>query len=212
MKLHTYLHKFCRLKQWEIKADSDLNVILLSPRGGCLESLFQIHRFLFSGVEANFHFFAVDQWYPIPDPFDPEKRRLSKMGQSLSRDFLSQVVRLSDPTGGKNTIVFGYSAGAVMALDLVTHGMPVRAIVPCAGAILEPTETPIATTNTRIYLHHGKRDDVFDWQERYLPMKSTLIGNGYNLVSTFESDFGGHGIIDLLKGAEKSINSELQKK
>lgn len=94
----------------------------------------------------------------------------------------------------RQIVVAGYSAGAVLALQLLAAShQPFAAVVSFGGAILEPDKMPKAPTQTPVLLRHAIDDDCFKWDERYLPMKQALIENDYNLFVSEKPD-GGHGI------------------
>jgi predicted esterase len=69
------------------------------------------------------------------------------------------------------------------------------AIISHAGAILEPSSVPPCKKDTPFLLIHNQNDDVFDWHERYLPMKYSLVNNGYH-VKCVEKECGNHKIYD----------------
>jgi predicted esterase len=64
---------------------------------------------------------------------------------------------------------------------------PIGAIICHNGAIFEPNKVPVCKNTNPFYVTHGLNDDCFDWVERYLPMKESLIQNNYN-VDFLEND------------------------
>lgn len=135
------------------------------------------------------------RWYPQPNGVEDQENAVSGMKEAtaiLSRK-IRQVQRAFRLRRNQIALV-GYSAGAVMALQMVACSeQPFAAVVSLAGAILEPEEYPIAKNQTPILLRHAVDDDCFSWEERYLPMRRTLLDNGYNLY-TNEKQYGGHGL------------------
>jgi predicted esterase len=91
--------------------------------------------------------------------------------------------------------VVGFSAGGVMALQVAAHSEQSLAAAVChGGAILEPDKLPFARDSYMpILLTHAEDDSIFDWYERYLPMKNALLKQDYN-VHTIEWLSGGHSL------------------
>ncbi len=87
----------------------------------------------------------------------------------------------------------GYSAGGVMALRMAEMASRDFAAVACiAGAVLAPGSLAPARIGTPILLRHNVDDDVFGWDERFVPSRDALVDRGYN-VSVQEAEVGGHG-------------------
>jgi len=135
-------------------------------------------------------------WYP--QPFSATDQKEAVQGLPVARSAcmkllgrISKAYRLSH----KKIAVVGFSAGGVMALQMATHASkPFGGAVSMSGAILEPIKVPQAPkSHTPIMLVHNFDDGCFDWYERYLPMKISLLRRGYNVI-TKESRYGGHRI------------------
>lgn len=135
------------------------------------------------------------EWYPAPN--GPEDQEAAIWGLKLSvPEFDSFVCKLEKEfsINRSDIALVGYSAGAVMAIETASvSGNNFAAVVSHSGAILEPSELVVARNKTPILLIHSKDDDCFEWEERYLPMKSALINKKYN-VNFIENDNGGHSI------------------
>ena len=157
-----------------------------------------IRETVFGNYNANFHLFSTKEWYPAP--LSPEFQEWSLEGKKKSFEILKEYIEMIDNTGGTNTIVWGYSAGGVMAIDLVTKGVPLKSIIVFAGAILDTEEVEPCKINTPIFTVHGKYDEVFEWEERYIPMKTVLKEKNYNHHPI--EIFGSH---DIMTGIDEII-------
>lgn len=134
-------------------------------------------------------------WYPQPNGADDQKDSITGMKYNLLEleHYICKIQRTFRLKRSKIAIV-GYSAGAVMALQLASRSKhPFAAVVSMAGAILDPTELPEAPSQTPILIRHAVDDDCFSWDERYLPMKQALHDKNYNLFYSEKAN-GGHGI------------------
>jgi len=135
------------------------------------------------------------EWYPAPNGPDDQEEAVAGQRENLKelQEYLARIERLWEIPREKTAII-GFSAGAVMAIQLCAYSNTRFAGAVClAGAILEPNELPPAPNDTPILLQHNEDDDCFKWDERYLPMKEALGNKGYN-VFHHERDFGGHNI------------------
>jgi len=138
------------------------------------------------------------QWYP--QPYSAEVQREAVGGLPRARDAVmratSRIVR-GWPVKGKDIALIGFSAGAVMTLEVATKTpKPYAAAISFAGAIFEPKNVPPRTDKNGcpILLVHNEGDECFGWDERYIPMRDALCDKGYD-VTTSEGDWrGGHTI------------------
>ena len=135
-------------------------------------------------------------WYPQPHSVDEQSAAVS--GLPTARAAINRVVTTIRNGWGLRNIdiaLVGYSAGAVVALDVATRKIkPFAGVVSMCGAILEPDNVrPARNESTPIMLVHNQDDRCFDWWERYLPMRLSLTERGYD-VERCENRFGGHMI------------------
>lgn len=146
------------------------------------------------------------RWYP--QPYSPTNQKAAVDGLPEARQAIEDAISKiqSEYNLPKHRIALaGFSAGGVMAINVAAHSDEELAGVVChAGAILEPKTLPKCQFDDMpIVLTHCEDDDVFDWEERYVPMLDALEHKGYN-YTTFESKWGGHRITehDLIDSAE----------
>jgi len=168
-------------------------VLVLPGRGisGGLMERFMLHTGLGRSLKIILEP-AYLEWYPAPN--GPEDQEAALWGQDVARNCLEEEVERIKRAWGfgkKDICIVGFSAGSVMAIQMLAHSNePYAGILSLSGAILNPASLPKAKFNTPVLLQHNADDDCFKWEERYLPMKKALIGNGYN-VQTKEG-WGGH--------------------
>jgi predicted esterase len=135
----------------------------------------------------------LDEWYPTPYGSNNQKEAVAGVASMLlSLD--AQIKELQDLYKIKRNqvFIFGFSAGAVMALQLAMNSdEKFGGVVAHSGAIFEPDKVNPCKNRTRIMLIHNRNDDCFTWDERYVPMKESLAKNNYNLFC-YETMDGGH--------------------
>ena len=140
------------------------------------------------------------EWYPLPNGPTDQSNSIEGILQSVIGlvDVIEKIYQLFmiEP---KHIALAGFSAGGVMAIQLAMKTQLDFAAVVChSGAILSPdeilmNESPLKISRTPYLLVHAKDDIVFKWDERYLPMKKTLLNNKYN-VQSVEANEGGHRV------------------
>jgi len=137
------------------------------------------------------------RWYP--QPISAVDQAGAVKGLPMAREIIERHIRGVEAIWNiprKKTALVGYSAGAVMALQLMAYAEePFAACVSLCGAILEPKSLPRCKYDkddqTAVLLVHNQDDYCFDWDERYIPMKKALRAKGYR-PHLLESEFGGH--------------------
>jgi predicted esterase len=122
------------------------------------------------------------------------------IGQRYARKLINRVVRkIENGTGipRERMILAGFSAGAVMAIQVAACSeKPFAGVICHSGAILNPDALPrCRCQDTDFLLTHCVDDVIFEWYERYLPMKNALKEKGYT-VWTVEEWEGYHSITD----------------
>lgn len=187
------------IEKWAIKEPRGKRrgcLIALPGRGMPLESMWSIvERMELPDTLAVILEPTGLQWYPQPhgaydqdDAVEGLKIAIAQLNKRITK--IQRCFHLRR----QQIALFGYSAGAVLAIQMAALAkQPFAAVVSMAGAILEPDEMPVATNQTPILLRHAIDDDCFSWEERYLPMKNSLLDRGYNLYAS-EKNRGGHGI------------------
>jgi predicted esterase len=137
-------------------------------------------------------------WYPMPNGIYDQDEAI--LGLEPAKKLLEWAVsyienNLNVPRG--NIILAGHSAGAVMAIWLAAHSETAfKGVLSFSGAILDPYMLPACQhPTTNFLLTHCRDDMIFEWYERYVPMKLALKEMGYS-VWTVEEALGSHGITD----------------
>lgn len=138
------------------------------------------------------------EWYPLPNGSKDQRR--SVQGIQKAAEWLERLLDNDLQDIPRNRIVLsGFSAGGVMALELASRTEnPFAGVICHSGAILDiegVKECSEEKKNMPIWLYHQKDDEVFSWDERYIPMKNTLITKRYN-TNSYESTFGNHTILE----------------
>jgi len=148
----------------------------------------ELRRTMFAAVEP-----YKLAWYP--QPFGPNDQYAAVAGMENSLEVLQDAIERFmqwQDLKPEETVLLGFSAGSVMALQLAMRSEEKwAACVSLAGAILEPEKVEPAKNETPIILQHNADDDCFKWHERYLPMREALEDNGY-AVTRLERPFGRH--------------------
>lgn len=135
------------------------------------------------------------QWYPAPNGANDQARAIG--GLATAVNVIEAAVKKIEKGWGikKDKIgIVGFSAGAVMAIQLLAHSSkPYAGILGLQGAILDPESLPKAKHKTPVMIQHNMDDECFSWGERYLPMKHALIRQDYN-TKFVEGWAGGHNL------------------
>lgn len=148
-------------------------------------------------------------WYPMPHGEYDQDCAVAGVPAAI-RLIESTLCRIRKrfPIPQERTALVGYSAGAVMAIQVAAHSSkPYAAVVSHAGAILDPESLPVCSCeDTGFLLTHYMDDWSFSWEERFLPMYDALLNNGYSLfTATGEPhERGGHNVYkeDLAAGVK----------
>lgn len=131
-------------------------------------------------------------WYPMPNGANDQAASIQGMKEAVIEvnDLIIKLQKFFRIRRSKIALV-GYSAGGVLALELAgLSEKPFAAVVSMAGAILDTESFPEAKNDTPILIRHSVDDEVFKWDERYIPMKDTLIKKKYNLYTSVKYDSG----------------------
>lgn len=143
------------------------------------------------GVAIEPHRYA---WYPAPNGIDDQEEAVA--GVPVARSAIEkqiEIIHKGYEIPYDKIALVGFSAGAVMALQVAAHSQqPFAAVISLAGAILDSKSFPKANgLKTPILLQHNFDDSCFDWYERYLPMYHCLTKNNYQ-VDVMENWKGEH--------------------
>ena len=116
-------------------------IILLPGRNNSAEmmmdvfsSIFEISRLVVYSIQPE------NEWYPIPNGIDDQVDAVNGLDENISsiRDYIFDLLR-KDEIKTENTVLIGFSAGAVVALELLTKYQDNFSLVVChSGAILLP--------------------------------------------------------------------------
>jgi predicted esterase len=170
------------------------NCILALPgRGGLGEDLAEIYlktrlsKTLIVGITPK-----NKEWYPMP--FGPYNQKRAVEGIDVAMEAIEEVISTIEKKyniNSKKIALAGFSAGAVMAIQLAAHSnKKFAAVISHCGAILEPYSMPKAQNKVPILLTHSWDDVIFDWQERYIPMKIALCEKEYDFYGVEAPDNG----------------------
>ena len=169
-------------------------VFLLHGRGGNSDEMMQAFLPL---VEINklviFSIGPEKEWYPIPNGSNDQEEAVLGLCNNLEkiRSYIAEKISEYE-IPEQNVILIGFSAGAVVALSIVTYlQAPYGMAISHSGAILDLERIKNCSVPTKIKLIHRWDDLCFSWDERYVPMKTTLENKNYNLEFQ-ESGFGNH--------------------
>lgn len=151
------------------------------------------------------------EWYPLPyNALDQEDAILGLEKAKETIDYVLDRIQLEFRIPAEKTAIAGFSAGGVMANYVgINSNKEYAGFISHSGAILEPEFVPKCKfKSVPFILTHSRNDDVFSWEERYIPMKNSLINNGYNVkflesmnrhcISDDEIEFAALSICDRL--------------
>jgi len=114
------------------------------------------------------------EWYPQPFGINDQEESVigCKAAVKPIKERIKHLARIYKIPYNKIAVV-GYSAGAVMALEIAQNCKKELAMfVSIAGTILDPKRIPPAKNNTPILMKHCQDDECFDWYERHEPARS----------------------------------------
>lgn len=188
-----------QISKWllrEPKGDVKKCVLLLPGRGVPAQAMLQIAnhmgltKYLRLAVEPKHR-----AWYPMPRGANDQEHALQ--GLDYANHAVRKVIQVIEKGYNikkSDIALLGFSAGAVVALDVaINSDEPFACCVSMSGAILNPAGVRPAVNDTPIVLQHNLYDDVFSWDERYVPTRDALINNNYQVVKV-ERQGGQHTI------------------
>ena len=146
--------------------------------------------------ETNFNINIITpevEWYPKPYGITNQKKSISALKKTTHN--LKQIINSileADECSAKNAVIGGYSAGAVVAFEIWMTSKIKTCISHC-GCILDVNKILLNEEKKECLLFHNRDDDIFTWEERYLPTRNSLVASNYN-VTAIEGTYGGHSI------------------
>ena len=156
-----------------------------------MKSFEGLQEFLLIGVDPQ------TEWYPIPNGENDQDHAINGLKKTAKelQCFLKSLQEKYEFCPEQTALV-GFSAGAVIALELALHAAEeYKMVISHNGAIFANKEIPQADKKTNFVLLHTQDDACFTWTERYVPMKNALCQKGYNVIS-IEHPIGGHKVFD----------------
>lgn len=131
-----------------------------------------------------------EEFYPIPN--GPNDQQEAIAGLTKTVDFLCKEVNWR-----LGASIVGFSAGAVVALELGLSLWRFSNLVLHSGACFEPEKTIYKINSVihvpKIMTTFSKNDSVFGYKERYLPMRQALENNAFDFEELISED-GGHNV------------------
>lgn len=172
------------------------NAILFTGRGGSAESFIEKYEYYLKETRL-IAIQPISQWYPMPNGMDDQEDAIKGLNKNIGeiKNHVDEIIKEFDIS--LNELVFiGYSAGSVVALQLITnYDMNIAFAFLHSGALFEPESLKECSVKTPFMLIHSSDDNCFSWEERYLPMKNAMIAKNYNLFF-LEKKEDGHAITD----------------
>lgn len=134
-------------------------------------------------------------WYPMPNGANDQERAVQGLQHAnVAVNYVINIIQKAWGLNKSDIALLGFSAGSVVALDVATKSDdPFACCVSMSGTILEPQNVRDAVNNTPIVLQHNLHDNVFSWDERYVPTRDALRQRGYQLT-LLERMEGDHNI------------------
>lgn len=157
-----------------------------------LLSLYQSNSY----IKSNYRLYTIypqKEWYPRPFGITNQRKSVVKIDKTTNeiKAIIKEMIA-TDNLNPNQIILSGFSAGAALALQLFISNK-YKAAISHNGTILDVKTIPSAKNLNPILMIHNRNDNVFTWEERYLPTKNTLLKQEYNL-SVVEKNEGGHNM------------------
>lgn len=116
------------------------------------------------------------EWYPAPK--GPSNQSAAVEGvERKTIDVVNFIRTKTEELGYELDAValVGFSAGAVIALEVSFLLKQISFVISCSGAILDVYQVrDLTNISTKYFLIHGMDDSVFSWKERFLPTQKLL--------------------------------------
>lgn len=133
------------------------------------------------------------EWYSKPNGITNQKKSVSSLEKTSEnlRHIINGIMQ-SEKIDPDNSVIGGYSAGAVVAFEIWMKSL-IKTCISHSGCILNVENILLNETKKECLLIHNRDDEIFTWEERYLPTRNSLVASNYN-VTAIEGTFGGHSI------------------
>lgn len=175
--------------------DADHAIIILPGRGGAGSTISLLYdrdvippnTMLIGLTPENY------EWYPKPNGAKNQKKSIEGLPRAVDAilNEIDEISRVYQLHPNKITLA-GFSAGGVVALETSFKAPQLEGVIVHSGALLDPDKITHCSKPTLPYLFtHSKDDNVFGWEERYLPMTQKLFENGFK-IQKHEREVGGH--------------------
>lgn len=181
-----------------------MNVSFVSHQGVCLHWLRNLTVFLFTLLQLTTIIFCSIFLVLGPD----HKERITQVKQVVRPELVKFVKHCIDHCKfpSENIMLFGFSQGAQIALDLAAFGgFQLRGVVSIAGYMMEESENDepaLAKTKTKVLVMQGDKDDMRTVKEAKEKVKHLERLFGKANIQQLIVDGMGHGM----------PNSEVKKK
>jgi len=133
------------------------------------------------------------EWYPKPNGVTNQKKSIAILKRTTVN--LKQIINSileADACSPKNAVIGGYSAGAVVAFEIWMTSK-IKTCISHSGCVLDVNKILLNEEKKECLLLHNRDDEIFTWEERYLPTRNSLVASNYN-VTAIEGTYGGHSI------------------
>lgn len=154
------------------------NLFLFTGRGQAAEDLAP----WFEKYEKYFNVIPMEpsvEWYSRPNGVNDQQKSI----ETLKATVQSLALKIKNYFPYTKPALAGFSAGAVVALEL-SFEMPIDFVIVNSGAILNfGHNKDISDSKTKYYIYHDIRDQVFTWEERCLPMLDYLKFNDIEVIA-----------------------------
>lgn len=179
----------------KVHSNKDSKRLAFLLTGRCQQAENFLSLYLEYSDNINYVSIEPEEWYPIPN--GPRDQNNSIVGIKNNLLTLHRVIKRITKEFGvekEDVSLIGFSAGAVMALELMAHNKKnFHSVISHAGAILRNENFPKCKNGTPILLIHNEDDDCFYWDERFVPMCQCLKDKEY-WFKVATQPVGGHTI------------------
>lgn len=172
---------------------SDVLVVALCGRG---QSPARLLSHLKSSIECRPSFLVLApsrEWYPRPvSPADQEEALAGAQASALKISHSLATLAAKGRVRLDRTVLFGHSAGAVLALSIATQVSDrYLGVVAHKGCLLNPRRVIRSCNSSPILMVNSRDDEVFNFGARVQPTSLALMRGNFRLTNVEFPD-GGH--------------------